>query len=133
MSQTSDFFLDIWLLLKLVINQEELEEVAYISKFIWQRRNELVFQKGFTHPNALIFKAKYELHCYKNSIETHNRLDTTLSLNTTGVKWQKPSTDISKVNWEATSDQRKQKLGLRFIIQNFEGLVVGSPSYKKLY
>lgn len=80
--QTSLFFLDIWLLLKSILSQVELEEVGYISRLIPQKRNELIVQKGFTHPNAIILKVRSDLQCNKNSMDTHINLDTIPTSNT---------------------------------------------------
>lgn len=99
--------------------------MAYTIKFIWQRRNEFIFQNKFSHPSSIILKGKYELHCYTQSIP-QLKFSSILRESETHVKWQKPPPSIVKMNWDAASDQRKEKIGLWEIIRNSDGLVVGS-------
>lgn len=70
----SDLFLDIWLKLQIVLSKEELEEVAYTLKFIWQRMNDFIFQNKFIHPNTIILKIKSKFQCYRNYMpQLHTR------------------------------------------------------------
>lgn len=67
MSHSSSSFMDIWMMLTTILTQDELEEATSITKLIWNRRNEVVHQKGFSHPNSIITKAKEELKFFKLS------------------------------------------------------------------
>lgn len=59
-SSNSSFFADIWKQLIEKLNCMEHNEVVYILKYIWFRRNTYIHQRTFTHPNNLLHKAKEE-------------------------------------------------------------------------
>lgn len=64
MSHHNLSFLDLWNNLTGYLNQMELAKAAYISNFIWARRNDNVHNKEFVHPNSIIVKARNELNIF---------------------------------------------------------------------
>lgn len=58
----SDYlFAKIWISLTGKLSPFELGEAAFISKLIWDRRNEVVYLMPITSPNALIQKARFDI------------------------------------------------------------------------
>lgn len=51
-------FTDLWMYLYDKLDHMELSEDAIIMKKIWQRRNDVIHSKVFTHPNLVIQGAK---------------------------------------------------------------------------
>lgn len=64
MSHHNLSFLDLWNNLTGYLNQREIAKAAYISNFVWARRNDNVHNKEFAHPNSIIVKAGNELNIF---------------------------------------------------------------------
>lgn len=65
---TSHSFKDIWQNLSSKLTINELVESATLAKLIWQRRNDSIHQKGFSHPNVLIKNGQEELSLYNQGL-----------------------------------------------------------------
>lgn len=108
------------------LNKLELSEAAFIFKYIWFRRNAYVYHKGFNHPNLILHQAKDDFSAY---ITVNSRLlyssNSTQAVQAT-TRWLKPPIDMVKVNWDAAFTHTEQIAGVGVIIQNHEGLVLGT-------
>lgn len=65
-------FRDIWAHLSTSLKQDELQLVTYIARLLWNRRNDLVFNKNFMHPNMLLAKAQDELTAFLSTQSLFN-------------------------------------------------------------
>lgn len=96
---STNSFLEIWTALSRQISIKEQEEATYIAKFLWQRRNETIYQNKFSYPNLLIRQAKTNLINFTlaASLNSNTQTDGTSS-NTT--KWHKSPSSFLKLNWD---------------------------------
>lgn len=126
MSLRSPSSLDIWMMLTVSLSQEELEKAAFIKKFIWTKRNSLIHQNDFSHPNSIMSRAKEEFQQLKMFQITQSRTLRTQNPPTQSVKWQRPSSGFLKPNWDVSCDSKSRKIGIGAIFRNSEDKVIDS-------
>lgn len=105
---------------------KEISEATFIFKLLWTRRNEIIHGNPFTHPTSLVNKGKMDFSQYmevRDKIVISNRM---LSVNQSDAKWQKPSRDKVKLNWDAAIDQQQRKIGMGAVFRNHEERALGT-------
>lgn len=102
------------------LEDEEMIEFAITAWKIWKRRNELVFNKIFMHPNSLIQQVKV-------FIKELNQVQHVTKTSTTDLgvfsQWEAPPHGNLKLNWDATLDKTNCKVGVGAVIRDWEGKV----------
>lgn len=95
-------------------------------KLLWFRRNALVHQKTFTDPNLITHQAKTNFSDFiatnsssPNSSISHQAVESNLI-------WVKPPCDLVKVNWDATYNQKEDKIGDGVIAWDHARQVLGT-------
>lgn len=118
MSQQSESFMEILDQWFHKLNGDELEEAALTAKLIWRRRNSVTHGKGFTHPNLFIKKAKEDLQAFMSAQD--NLFSPRPNTMQMAQPWEKPPIGSYKVNWDATIDKSRGKIGKS--LEHFEQL-----------
>jgi hypothetical protein len=77
--------------------EEELSLFAGIARRIWVRRNELVHEGKFLHPNKLLQQAQKSLVEF---MEANVKLQHPLSNDEGTHKWTTPALGHVKLNWD---------------------------------
>lgn len=124
-------FLEIWQNLVLKMNIDKLSKVAFIARQIWFRRNQFIHHSLLSHPTPVLQTVKKEFILYKDSsIPTSPSSSNLMPYSTNSAsrekKWIRPSHGQFKWNWDATMDSNNGKLGVRDIIHNETGAVIGT-------
>lgn len=104
---------------------KEQEEAACIAKFLWQRRNESIYQNQFFHPNSLIRQSRNKLTNFTLAALPSN-FPHSDGPNSNTIKWHKPPTGSLKINWDATCNSQIQKIGTGAIIRDETGIIMGT-------
>ncbi|XP_059442109.1 uncharacterized protein LOC132174476 [Corylus avellana] len=109
--------------------RDELNLAVLIAQRIWARRNEMVHEGDFIHPNRLVRESSETLHFFSTPTEEGN-----VGLNTilqeASVKWEKPPFGRYKVNWDVAIDHNLQYMGFGAIIRDHNGSVCAAKCLK---
>lgn len=102
-----------------------MESIVTITRHIWSRRNNFIFNNKFLGPQQLIQEAKQQLKSFwqaQSSEETcsPSQLNT---MSPTPKRWQKPKDEFLEVNWDATVDKRMNLTGLGGIARDSKGQI----------
>ncbi|XP_042944732.1 uncharacterized protein LOC122278619 [Carya illinoinensis] len=97
------------------LHKHELDEAGMIARQIWTKRNEFIHDKGFRHPNSVIYKAISDLRLFKRAVTI-----------TESAKWRKPIEGKYKLNWDASINDSRGLIGIGTIIRDSYGRVLGT-------
>jgi ribonuclease HI len=104
-----------------------------VARCIWLRRNFLIFNDIFTHPNVVFAEAEKSLTEIKKCQIKESRVmlgEVFVPCNT-NVKWQPPPHGLIKVNWDASINKNKGWMGLGLIARDSNGACLGAKSETK--
>jgi hypothetical protein len=115
------------------VSREELDLMAEVSRHIWLRRNSLIFEGTFTHPNVVCAEADKSLIEYKRCQfkVLGVMLDEVSVPCNRNIKWQPPSQGLIKVNWDASINKNKGWIGMGMIARDSNGACLGAKSVTK--
>jgi hypothetical protein len=109
---------------------EEVEVHAEIARRIWFRRNLVVHDGEFSHPNNVIRVSATFINDYRNSLQRMGDFD---SLQTTRevpalVRWVPPPFSIYKINCDVALDNKNGRMGVGLVIKDSNGKVYAAAS-----
>ncbi|XP_042972810.1 uncharacterized protein LOC122304618 [Carya illinoinensis] len=81
-----------------------------VTRNIWLRRNKLIFEGSFMHPNLVVKQASISLASYKEAQGNKKATPQASSTHTSG--WSPPSLGSIKINWDAAVDVSQAKVGI---------------------
>jgi hypothetical protein len=115
------------------MSKEDLELLAVLARRIWLRRNSLVFEGIFAHPNIVYKEGATSLCDFRRCNE---KPGTELSLRgTTSTprqpSWSPPPSGVFKINWDASLSVVKGRLGIGVIVRDCNGVCLGARSVTK--
>lgn len=123
---------EIWQLLYEKLDPLELSEVAILMKLIQHRRNGVIHDKPFMHPNLLTQKAHLKMSNFLQAQDTQSHPPhSCLSGSHTLQKQKKPPAGFVKVNWDAACNKHLMTLSLGAVMRDHEGHVLGTLCVKK--
>jgi hypothetical protein len=106
---------------------EEIFQFVGIVRRIWLRRNEVVHEGSFLHPNTLVHRAKMALEDFlvvSPYVTAKSNLTTTH-----GVQcWCALDSGWVKVNWDASLAREVGRIGFGAVVRDNLGLVVAAQS-----
>lgn len=112
-SFSNSSFLNIWSYLTTKLDRIELEGVAIVAMLMWARRNDLIHQYMFSHPNNIISKAKAMLHEFMQARTVPSSMPIPHQSSFSHTKWKKPPTGPYKIYWDASCNAQRGKLDLK--------------------
>ncbi|XP_042974764.1 uncharacterized protein LOC122306402 [Carya illinoinensis] len=102
------------------LEEQELLEFALTAWLIWKRRNDLVFNDKFSHPNSIIQGVKTLIKEIHQSQQPAQEASTNSNDDS---QWEAPPQRKMKLNWDARLDKLNCKVGVRAVIRDWEGKV----------
>ncbi|KAF5471050.1 hypothetical protein F2P56_011525 [Juglans regia] len=109
------------------LNQRDIELVAVTMRYIWLRRNKVVFKEQFTGPKRVLSKAMEDIEVYREAQEIScGQRRSSGVMGNREVRWKKPGVDEVKVNWDAAFNLKTMKMGAGIVIRDEEGEVLVS-------
>ncbi|XP_041017886.1 uncharacterized protein LOC121260102 [Juglans microcarpa x Juglans regia] len=109
------------------LEDEVMIEFAITAWMIWKRRNELVFNKTFMHPNSLIQQAKV-------FIEEQSQIQHATTTPSTDPRrssqWEAPPRGQLKLNWDVALNKNNCKVGVGAVIRDWEGTIKATMRMK---
>jgi ribonuclease HI len=112
------------------LSKANVELMVVIARRIWLRRNTLVFEGVFIHPNEVYAKAGV-------SLKEFHRCNTQKILPPTGgvdlcparqQRWSPPPTGLIKINWDVALNIKEGCIGMGIVARNCMGEVMGAKS-----
>ncbi|XP_042974744.1 uncharacterized protein LOC122306381 [Carya illinoinensis] len=102
------------------LEEEEMLEFALTTWLIWKRRNDLVFNNQFSHPNSIIQAFKLliaELHQSQQPAQANS------THSNAKAQWEAPPQGKLMLNWDVGIHKLNCKVGVRAVIRDWEGKV----------
>ncbi|XP_018853114.2 uncharacterized protein LOC109015083 [Juglans regia] len=115
-------FRELWNLICQVADMKVLEEFATVSRLIWNRRNKFIFQQVFLHPNEVIRQASEALI----EMETCRITRSIQPKEDQKERWTPPPEFLFKMNWDASVDKFRGRIGIGVIIRDHKGLMIAA-------
>lgn len=116
------------------LEKEESQLFATMARNVWLRRNAIVFGGILTHPTMLVQQAKEEMMAY--ALVEQGRGIGALQKQTQAAhpnKWQKPLEGVFKLNWDASNDLARKRMGLGVAVRDHEGKLIAALCATKDY
>jgi ribonuclease HI len=115
------------------MSKEDLELLAVLARRIWLRRNTLVFEGTFVHPDTVCKGRATSLNEFKrcNGKECIERSPRGTEPIFRPSSWIPPPSGIFKVNWDASLSLKKGWLGIGVIVRDCNGVCLGARSVTK--
>jgi hypothetical protein len=107
------------------LEEPEFGKVACVARQIWLRRNKVVFEGTFTHPNTVARVAVEQLE-FHLKVLYQNGEGNGLHRNNELEKWRAPSLGFVKLNWDAALDQQKKLMGVGIVVRDHTGGVIAA-------
>ncbi|KAF5460015.1 hypothetical protein F2P56_019915 [Juglans regia] len=115
-------FRELWSLICQDAEMKVLEEFSTVSRLIWNRRNKFIFQQVFLHPNEVIRQASEALI----EMETCRITRSTQPKEDQKERWSPPPEGLFKMNWDASVDKDRGRIGIGVIIRDHKGLMTAA-------
>jgi len=114
-------------------NKKELALMAVVSRRIWPRRNSLVFEGTFAHPDSVLKDAVSAQVEYRrcNKQEQSLLLEGGIPPCNRHNQWTPPQNGVIKLNWDASINSKKGWNGLGMVARDSNGEVLGARSTTK--
>lgn len=105
-----------------------MELLAVIARKLWLRRNSLVFERIFRHPNEVLEEAIVALEDFRrcNDLENQKVMLPVVVNNPRLDRWSLPSFGDFKVNWDASINSKDKCIGIGIVVRDSLGEVVGA-------
>lgn len=114
-------FMKLWEKLMARLNMTQLEEMAILFRRVWLRRNEYVFEEKLSCPRKVFTSAMEGLEGYRNSKGVQRQEVHSVSAEENRHIWQVPKADYVKVNWNASLDLKRKRMGMGIVIRDEKG------------
>jgi hypothetical protein len=98
-----------------------------IARRIWLRRNGLIHEGTFEHPNFPVKQAQQEVELLKTLLD-EERKKHGQSDNPSSSTWKAPPQGWYKANWDAGIDRKKGRVGLGVIIRDHTRIIWAAKS-----
>ncbi|XP_042954550.1 uncharacterized protein LOC122290955 [Carya illinoinensis] len=111
-------FLQLWEKLLEGLDKNRLEEVAVQIRRVWLRRNTFVFENKLTCPRRLVSAATEALEEFKRANRRQGAVNQQDHRPSSRAGWVKPSAEFVKVNWDASTDLKRRRMGMGVIMRD---------------
>jgi ribonuclease HI len=98
-----------------------------IARRIWLRRNGLIHEGTFEHPDFLVKQAHQEMEVLRNLMDEERRKKEPPD-DPPNSTWKAPPQGWYKANWDAGIDRKKGRVGLGVIIRDHTGAMWAAKS-----
>jgi ribonuclease HI len=111
-------------------DRDEVAQFVSITRRIWLRRNGLVHEGSFLHPNRLVQQAIQAVEQFQTMLaEKKEALPSNSEQQP--VHWMAPTPGYLKANWDAGFDRQNGRLGMGVIIRDQQGKMWASKCQTK--
>jgi hypothetical protein len=111
------------------LNTEDMGLMVVLSRGIWLRRNKLIFESIFTHPQVVFNEAVAfieEYRRYNRCEDEQVNISGVLSSTRPPMGWKPPPLGFIKVNWDASVNAKKKYIGIGIAARHNNGNFLGA-------
>lgn len=115
-------------------SKEILELLVVVARGIWFRRNKLVFERAFSHPDDVFSAAINFIREYKKRLVKDKPLvqsEMNLGVSRDIATWSPPPYGFIKINWDTAINKTKGWIGMGIIARDYLGNCLGIRSLTK--
>jgi hypothetical protein len=116
------------------LNTEDMGLMVVLSRGIWLRRNKLIFESIFTHPQVVFNEAVAfieEYRRYNRCEDEQVNISGVLSSTRPPMSWKPPPLGFIKVNWDASVNAKKKYIGIGIAARDNNGNFLGARAVTK--
>jgi ribonuclease HI len=106
---------------------DEFQHFVVMTRRIWLRRNKLLHEGIFSHPDSVVSHATEALREYHQVQAATQSVETPAGPPPTG-KWEAPPLGWHKVNWDAALGKQQGRMGSGVVVRDHLGRVVAARS-----
>ncbi|XP_042969031.1 uncharacterized protein LOC122301707 [Carya illinoinensis] len=103
-------------------DQKLIEMFSVIARSIWLRRNKLLFEGSFLHPNLVLKQASQSLQEFK-TVQI-GKVHATQVASIHPSVWIPPPTNCVKINWDAAVSVPQDRVGIGLVARDHEGSIL---------
>jgi hypothetical protein len=103
-------------------SEHDIRLFVGLAKQVWLRRNGLIHDSIFSHPDLLIRRAHESLAKYDEACSRYGQRREPVR-ETEKRTWQAPLDGILKANWDAALNHHSERIGIRMVLRDEEGNV----------
>jgi ribonuclease HI len=111
-------------------DRDEVAQFVSITRHIWLRRNDFIYEGSFLHPNRLVQQAVHGVELFQ-TIMAEKKAPLLSNGDLQPSLWMAPPPGCLKANWDAGFDRRNGRLGMGVIIRDQQGKMWASKSRMK--
>jgi hypothetical protein len=132
-STVGDRFASLFVYLTHRLSSNQLALMAMVARRIWFRRNALVFEDKFVHPNTIFVETATACEDFQKC----NSLNGLQASSTGGEHvqirpWQHPSPGVININWDASLNKGTGCIGFGYVARDHLGNFLGAKcSFKR--
>jgi hypothetical protein len=105
------------------LDEDEKHLMVTVAWFLWLRRNKFVFEGVFQAPAVIVNTVREHVKTVENVARRKEDPNTSRSPREKAA-WRKPPQGRVKINWDATVDGVKAKIGMGSIVRDHSGKAV---------
>ncbi|XP_042980102.1 uncharacterized protein LOC122310285 [Carya illinoinensis] len=106
-----------------LLEQDDMVSFATTSWLIWKRRNEMIFRKCFLHPRIVAQNSKHLVEELQLAKQQNKKLTGKVQRQ---AAWVTPPRGRLKLNWDASLDKIRCRVGVGAVIRDHEGQVLAT-------
>jgi hypothetical protein len=110
----------------------EIEVMATAARWIWLRRNTVVFDTMFQHLNHIVIAMRETVKSFYAAEQQNVNKELRL-LDSGVICWAAPPCRAFKINWNATIDQIRKLMSVSVIVRDYEGKVLATMCYSRKF
>jgi hypothetical protein len=116
------------------LNTEDMGLMDVVSHKIWLRRNKLIFESIFTHPQVVFNEAVAsieEYHRYNRCEDEQVNINGVPSSTRPSMSWKPPPLGFIKVNWDALVNAKKKYIEIGIVARDNNSNFLGARAVTK--
>ncbi|XP_042939343.1 uncharacterized protein LOC122274364 [Carya illinoinensis] len=117
-------FIELYERFTLLCDRELLDLFSVIARSIWLRRNKLLFEGSFLHPNILLRQASQSLEEFKIAQASKKVKTQVASIHPS--RWTPPPSNWVKINWDAAVNVDQGRIGIGLVARDHEGSILAT-------
>ncbi|XP_059450800.1 uncharacterized protein LOC132181566 [Corylus avellana] len=105
------------------LDADQLQLMAATARQIWLRRNSVVFGGELTDPSTIIRWAKDQVENWCTFSKRIPKREV-VSGSPSPAAWTKPPQGYMKINWDASVDKRRKRMGVGVVVRDHDGRAI---------
>jgi ribonuclease HI len=105
------------------LDDDQMMLVVTVARQIWFRRNSVVFGGEIEDPGRVVRRAKDQVEAWCSAAQ-RTIISPEVSAHPLAITWAKPPEGYVKVNWDASVNKHRNKMGAGVVVRDSNGVVL---------